>query len=174
MNPHSEENLVSNFGDGDDVGADGKEFLTFMLGSEEYGVEILKVQEIRRYDHITRVPGAPEFIKGLSNLRGLIVPIVDLRIKFLLGIPTYDRLTTVIILNINNRLVGIVVSAVSDVIKLAPRQIQSFPNCSINLKPEHLIGLGSIGERMIILVNVDRLMTSSEMELMDQVDETSG
>ena len=81
MNPHSEENLVSNFGDGDDVGADGKEFLTFMLGSEEYGVEILKVQEIRRYDHITRVPGAPEFIKGLSNLRGLIVSGFDLEIR---------------------------------------------------------------------------------------------
>ena len=174
MNPYSGETLIRNRGDDNDVGADGKEFLTFMLGTEEYGVEILKVQEIRRYDHMTRVPGAPEFIKGLSNLRGLIVPIVDLRIKFLLGIPTYDRLTTVIILNINNRLVGIVVSSVSDVITLVPRQIQSFQNSSINLKSECLIGLGSIGERMIILVNADRLMTSSEMDLMDQVDETLG
>lgn len=152
---------------GCDTEINRQEFLTFMLGNEEYGIEILKVQEIRGYDNVTRIPGAPAFIKGVSNLRGLIVPIVDMRIKLELGIPSYDALTVVIILNINGRLVGIVVGSVCDVITLTPPQIQDLPICDAALPAEYLFGLSKIGERMVILINVDKLMTSGEMALMD-------
>ncbi len=148
-----------------------QEFLTFMLGNEEYGIDILKVQEIRGYDNVTRIPGVPEFIKGVTNLRGLIVPIIDMRIKFKLGVTTYDHLTAVIILNINERLAGIVVSGVSDVITLNPNQIQTLTSYSSSLKSEYLLGLCSIGERMVILINVDRLMTGAEMSLTENTDE---
>lgn len=146
------------------------EFLTFMLGEEEYGIDILKVQEIRGYDNVTRIPGAPDFIKGLTNLRGLIVPIVDMRLKFQLGEPVYDHLTVVVVLNIEGRLVGIVVGSVSDVISVMPGEIQNVSDCSPLLKPEYLLGLISVGERMVILINVDRLMGSGEMGLVELGD----
>ncbi|MFZ4698501.1 MAG: chemotaxis protein CheW [Candidatus Methylumidiphilus sp.] len=168
---NSEKPVKVVIGGGDDAGADSQEYLTFMLGNEEYGIDILKVQEIRGYDNVTRVPSAPVFIKGLINLRGLIVPIVDMRIKFKLGIPSYDHLTTVIILDINGRFVGIVVSGVSDVINITPRQIQSLPNNGSTLKSEYLLGLCSIGERMVILIDVDRLMLSEEIALKHGTDE---
>ena len=152
--------------------SEGQEFLTFMLGNEQYGIDIKKVQEIRGYDNVTRVPNVPEFIKGVINLRGLIVPIVDMRIKFKLDTPTYDTLTVVIILNVKGRLVGRVVSSVFDVISLTPRQIQILPNCDSILKQEYLIGLSSIGERVVILIDIERLMTSEEMALMDNSDES--
>ena len=96
----------------------GKEFLAFKLGAEEYGIDILKVQEIRGYEAVTRIANAPEFIKGVINLRGIIIPVVDMRIKFKLGEPVYDQFTVVIILNINGRVVGMVVDSVSDVTSL--------------------------------------------------------
>ena len=104
--------------------AEGREFLTFRLGAEEYGIEILKVQEIRGWDTPTAIAGTPQFIKGVINLRGTIVPIVDLRLKFGLGEAVYDECTVVIILNVARRVVGVVVDAVSDVITLAPQQIR--------------------------------------------------
>jgi purine-binding chemotaxis protein CheW len=158
--------------DDDNCSSESQEFLIFMLGNEQYGIDIKKVQEIRGYDNVTRVPGTPEFIKGVTNLRGLIVPIVDMRIKFKLDIPSYDLLTVVIILTVKGRLVGMVVSSVSDVISLTPRQIQILPNCESILKPEYLIGLSSIGERVVILIDIERFMTSDEMALMDNTDES--
>ena len=149
-----------------------REFITFMLGKEEYGIDILQVQEIRGYDHVTRVPGIPKFIKGLTNLRGSIVPIIDMRVKFLLDDPSYDHLTTVIILNINERLLGMVVSSVSDVIKLNPSQIQTVSGSRFNLKSEYLIGLGSFEQRMIILINAEKLITSEDMALVDNTGST--
>jgi len=149
---------------------DSKKYLTFILGEEEYAIDILKVKEIRGYDQVTRIPGTPEFIKGVTNLRGSIVPIIDLRIKFNLGIPTYDGFTTVIILDISNRLVGIVTSSVSDVITLKLSQIQDLPNCGFILKSEYLLGLASVDDRMIILIDADKLMTSSETALMGNSD----
>ena len=105
------------------VGQAANEFLTFILGSEEYGIEILKVQEIRGYDAITHIANAPAFIKGVVNLRGVIVPIIDMRLKFNLEQVNYDDFTVVIVLNIGSRVVGIVVDAVSDVITLTPAQL---------------------------------------------------
>jgi len=151
------------------TGAIGSEFLTFTLGSEEYGMDILKVQEIRGYDAVTTIANTPEFIKGVINLRGTIVPIVDLRIKFHLGTVEYNQLTVVIILNLGHRVVGIVVDSVSDVLALTPEQIRPAPDLSAGLDTRYLMGLGTVGERMLILVDIEKLMSSNEMELMDQV-----
>jgi purine-binding chemotaxis protein CheW len=145
------------------------EFLAFKLGGEEYGIDILKVQEIRGYDAVTRIANAPEFIKGVVNLRGIIVPIVDMRIKFNLGTPTYDQFTVVIILNIGNRIMGMVVDSVSDVVTLASEQIKPAPEMGTGLNTDYITGLGAIDERMLILVDIDRLMSSAEIGLLDKL-----
>ncbi|MFC7514165.1 chemotaxis protein CheW [Herbaspirillum sp. GCM10030257] len=147
----------------------GQEYLAFTLGKEEYGIDILKVQEIRGYETVTRIANAPDFIKGVVNLRGIIVPIVDMRIKFQLGEPTYDQFTVVIILNIGGRVVGMVVDSVSDVITLSPEQIKPAPEMGTALNTDYLIGLGTIDQRMLILVDIDRLMSSAEMGLIDKI-----
>jgi purine-binding chemotaxis protein CheW len=143
----------------------GKEFLAFKLGTEEYGIDILKVQEIRGYEAVTRIANAPEFIKGVINLRGIIIPVVDMRIKFQLGEPVYDQFTVVIILNINGRVVGMVVDSVSDVTTLRPDQIKAAPDLGTAFSSEYMIGLGTIDQRMLILVDIYRLMSSPEMGL---------
>jgi purine-binding chemotaxis protein CheW len=147
----------------------GHEFLAFTLGKEEYGIQILKVQEIRGYESVTRIANAPDFIKGVVNLRGIIVPIVDMRIKFNLGEPTYDQFTVVIILNVGGRVVGMVVDSVSDVTTLSPEQIKPAPEMGTVLNTDYLIGLGTLDQRMLILVDIDRLMSSDEMGLIEKI-----
>ena len=144
-----------------------RELLTFTLGSEEYGIDILKVQEIRGYEAVTTIANAPEFIKGVINLRGIIVPVVDMRIKFKLGSVTYDETTVVIILNIANRVVGMVVDGVSDATTLKPEEIRPAPEFGAGLDVQYLQGLGTVDARMIILVDIEKLMSSRDMELMD-------
>jgi len=131
------------------------EYLTFTLGAEEYGVEILKVQEIRGYEAVTKIANAPAFIKGVSNLRGTIVPIVDMRIKFNLGEAEYNQFTVVIILNVAGRIVGMVVDSVSDVIELKPEQIRPAPDFSSSLDTKYITGLGTVDERMLILMDIE-------------------
>ena len=145
------------------------EYLTFVLGSEEYGIEILKVQEIRGYDAVTKIANTPDFIKGVINLRGTIAPIVDLRVRFNLGNVEYNELTVVIILNLSNRVVGVVVDSVSDVLTLTPDQIKAAPSLSTSLDTRYITGMGTIDQRMLILVDIERLMTSRDMELVDEV-----
>jgi purine-binding chemotaxis protein CheW len=147
------------------------EVLAFTLGQEEYGIDIQKVQELRGYDTVTRIANAPEHIKGVVNLRGIIVPIIDMRIKFNLGTPTYDQFTVVIILNIGSRVMGMVVDSVSDVITLKPEQIKPAPEMGSVLDTGYLIGLGTIDARMLILVDIDKLMSSSEMGLVTQTEQ---
>jgi purine-binding chemotaxis protein CheW len=147
--------------------ADSRELLTFTLGSEEYGIDILKVQEIRGYDAVTTIANAPEFIKGVINLRGIIVPIVDMRIKFNLGNVTYNNLTVVIILNVANRVVGMVVDGVSDVIALTPDQLKAAPEFSGAMGAQYITGLGTVDDRMIIVVDIEKLMTGRDMDLVD-------
>ncbi|MDC9613092.1 chemotaxis protein CheW [Xenorhabdus khoisanae] len=147
----------------------GKEYLVFTLGDEEYGIEILKVQEIRGYDHVTRIANTPAFIKGITNLRGVIVPIIDLRIKFSQEDITYNDNTVVIVLNLLNRVVGIVVDGVSDVLSLKEDQICPAPEFAVTLSTEYLTGLGSLDERMLILVDIEKLLSSEEMALVDSV-----
>jgi purine-binding chemotaxis protein CheW len=143
------------------------EYLTFRLGNEEYGIDILKVQEIRGYDAVTAIANAPAFIKGVINLRGVIVPIVDLRIKFNVGAARYDAFTVVIILNIARRVVGIVVDSVSDVLTLQAGQVKPAPEFATTLNTEYILGLGTVDARMLILVDIEQLMTSADMALMD-------
>ena len=145
----------------------GQEFLVFTLGDEEYGIDILKVQEIRGYDQVTRIANTPDFIKGVTNLRGVIVPIVDLRVKFSQGDVEYDDNTVVIVLNLGQRVVGIVVDGVSDVLSLTAEQIRPAPEFAVTLSPEYLTGLGALGDRMLILVNIEKLLNSDEMALLD-------
>jgi purine-binding chemotaxis protein CheW len=149
--------------------AAGQEFLVFTLGAEEYGIDILKVQEIRGYDSVTRIANAPAFIKGVINLRGIIVPIVDMRIKFNLGRVEYDNQTVVIILNVAHRVVGMVVDGVSDVLTLMKEQVMPAPEFGSTLSTEYLTGLGTVDGRMLILMDIEKLMTSREMELIDHV-----
>ena len=150
-----------------------RELLTFTLGSEEYGIDILKVQEIRGYEAVTTIANAPEFIKGVINLRGIIVPVVDMRIKFKLGSVTYNETTVVIILNVANRVVGMVVDGVSDVTTLKADEIKPPPEFGSGLDTDICKGLGTVDERMIILVDIEKLMSSRDMELIDTVEETT-
>ena len=145
------------------------EFLTFRLGSEEYGMDILKVQEIRGYDSITQIANAPEFIKGVVNLRGIIVPIIDMRIKFELGNVEYDQFTVVIILNVSGRVMGIVVDGVSDVISLDLDQMRATPEFGSVIDTEYIMGLGTVEDRMLILIDIEKLMGSTDMGLIEQV-----
>jgi purine-binding chemotaxis protein CheW len=147
----------------------GGEYLTFVLGDEEYGLEILKVQEIRGYDTVTQIANTPDFIKGVVNLRGKIVPIVDLRIKFHLGKVVYDEFTVVIILNLGGRVVGIVVDGVSDVMALKEDQIRDVPSLVTSIDTKYIVGLATVEQQMLILVDIEQLMSSQEMELLDTV-----
>jgi purine-binding chemotaxis protein CheW len=144
------------------------EYLTFTLGKEEYGIDILKVQEIRGYDAVTHIANAPEFIKGVVNLRGVIVPIVDMRIKFKLGEPTYNEFTVVIIMNVLGRIIGMVVDGVSDVMALSPEQIKAAPEMGSSMDTDYITGLGTLNDQMLILVDIERLMSSEEMQVMEQ------
>jgi len=153
-------------------GDKSQEYLVFTLGEEEYGIEILKVQEIRSYDRVTRIANTPRFITGVTNLRGVIVPIVDLRVKFQLAAEDVNENTATIILNLADRVVGIVVDGVSDVLSLGHEQIRPAPDFSVTLATEYLLGLGSLGERMLILVDIEKLLNSDEMELVERLAET--
>ncbi len=147
----------------------GQEFLVFTLGDEEYGIDILKVQEIRGYDQVTRIANTPEFIKGVTNLRGVIVPIIDLRVKFAQQDVEYNENTVVIVLNLEHRVVGIVVDGVSDVLSLMQEQIRPAPEFAVTMSTEYLTGLGALGERMLILVDIEKLLSSEEMALVDNL-----
>ena len=149
-----------------DVATD--EFLTFALGEEEYGVDTLKVQEIRGYEAVTRLPDAPDYIKGVINLRGTIVPVIDMRIKFNLDKVEYDAMTVMIVLNVADRVVGIVVDGVSDVIRLGGAQIREVPELGAAIDRKFLTGIGTLDERMLILLDIERLMTSAEMGLVTE------
>ena len=144
-----------------------RELLTFTLGREEYGIDILKVQEIRGYDAVTTIANTPKFIKGVISLRGIIVPIIDMRIKFNLGNVTYNELTVVIILNVAKRVMGMVVDGVSDVIALKADQIKPPPEFSSALDMQYIMGLGTVDERMIIVIDIEKLMTSRDMDLVE-------
>lgn len=142
-----------------------REYLTFRLDAEEYGIDILKVQEIRGYESPTRVADAPPFIKGVINLRGTIVPIVDMRLKFNCAKAEYNSFTVVIVLNLRNRIVGIVVDSVSDVMELPPQSFKAAPDIDSVIDSATVLGLGSLGDRMLILLDIERLMSAPDMGL---------
>lgn len=145
------------------VAAGAREYLTFRLDQEEYGIDILKVQEIRSFEKPTRIANAPEFIKGVVNLRGTIVPIVDMRLKFRCAKAEYNAFTVVIILNLRNRIVGIVVDSVSDVMELPAGSVKAAPDMDTVIDADAVLGLASLGERMLILLDIEKLMSGMDM-----------
>lgn len=144
-----------------------QEYLAFTLGDEEYGIDILRVQEIRGYNAVTKLANSPAFIKGVINLRGNIVPIVDMRIKFNLEKAEYNEFIVVIILNVAGRIVGMVVDGVSDVLTLSPDQIRPAPEFGHSFDTEYLTGLGAVDQRMLILIDIEKLMSSPDMGLIN-------
>jgi purine-binding chemotaxis protein CheW len=151
--------------------AHGGEYLTFRLGQEEYGIDILRVQEIRSYEPPTRIANAPAFIKGVVNLRGVIVPIIDLRVKLGCETVEYNGFTVVVVLNVRGRVVGAVVDSVSDVLQLGSDGIKAAPELSSSVDSAYITGIGAIksgdGERMLILMDIEALMSSADMGLID-------
>jgi purine-binding chemotaxis protein CheW len=143
--------------------ASGGQFLTLRLGTEEYAIDILRVQEIRSYEEPTRMVNAPMFIKGVVNLRGVIIPIVDLRLKLNIDKAEYDEFTVVIILNVRGTVIGAVVDAVSDVVTLTSQSIKPAPQFDTAIDARFITGLASVGERMLIVMNMDVLMSNAEM-----------
>jgi purine-binding chemotaxis protein CheW len=146
-----------------------REFLAFKLGQEEYGINILRVQEIRSFEAPTQIAKAPAYILGVVNLRGVIVPIVDMRMKFNLPQASFDEFTVVIVLNIDEHVIGMVVDAVSDVINLSPQEMRPVPTLNIAINTEHLLAIGSVAQRMLILLDIEKLMRSSDMGLINPV-----
>jgi len=145
-----------------------REFLAFKLGREEYGVDILRVQEIRSYEAPTRMANAPDHVKGVINLRGVIVPIIDMRIKFSMEEVKYDNFTVVIVLNIGQQVIGMVVDSVSDVITLAPEQLRPVPEFSGAVDSGQVMAIGSVGDRMLILLDIEKVMGAADVGLATQ------
>ena len=155
----------------------GREYLTFRLGSEEYGIDILKVQEIRSYEPPTKIANAPSYLKGVVNLRGVIVPIVDLRIKFnclnASGEAEINSFTVVIVLNVRGRVVGAVVDSVSDVMQLTEQMIQPAPEMSNSIvDTTYITGIANVSDRLLILMDIESLMGSAEMGLINSLSAT--
>jgi purine-binding chemotaxis protein CheW len=142
-----------------------REFLAFKLGDEEYGIDILRVQEIRSYEEPTRIANAPGELKGVVNLRGVIVPIIDLRIRLCLEHVRYDDFTIVIVLNIADRVMGVVVDAVSDVISLTADQMRAVPELGAAIAEDHLLAIGAVDDRMLILVDIEKFMAGTPADL---------
>ncbi|MDX5406020.1 MAG: chemotaxis protein CheW [Chromatiaceae bacterium] len=153
-----------------DAESQPQEFLSFVLGNEHYALDIMSVKEIRGYEPVTKIAKAPAFIKGVLNLRGDVVPIIDLRIKFDIGEPVYNEFTIVIMLNVLNRIVGIVVDAVSDVVTLQGDEILPPPEFGVAFDSNYLKGLATIDEKMLILVDIEALIGSEELGLITNTD----
>lgn len=143
------------------------EYLAFRLGKEEYAIDILRVQEIRSYENPTRIANAPEHVKGVVNLRGIIVPIIDLRMQLGCGEAQYNAFTVVVVLNVRGHVIGAVVDSVSDVLELSKDQINQAPEMSTTVDTTFITGIASVGERMLILMDIESLMSSADMGLID-------
>jgi len=144
------------------------QFVTFVIGEETYGVEVLKVQEIIGMTQITHVPNAMSFMKGVINLRGSVVPVVDMRIKFSMGEREYDTFTVIIIVEVRGRMIGMIVDSVSDVVNIPVRSIQDTPHFSAKIETDFIMGIGQVEEKLVIILDVDRIMSSEEMTELDR------
>lgn len=139
------------------------QYVTFVIGEETYGVEVLKVQEIIGMTQITHVPNAMSFMKGVINLRGSVVPVVDMRIKFTMTEREYDAFTVIIIVEVRGRMIGMIVDSVSDVVSIPVKGIQDTPHFSAKIETDFIMGIGQIEEKLVIILDVDRIMSSEEL-----------
>jgi purine-binding chemotaxis protein CheW len=151
-----------------------REILVFVLGTEEYGVDILKVQEIRGYDKVTPIPSAPDYLKGVANLRGVIVPIVDMRVKFRLPEVRYDQFTVVVILRFASRVIGLVVDGVSDVIALTANEVKEAPHLGSVVDSSFIAAVATQDDRMVLLLDMEKLLSTGELDLLHRVADTAG
>jgi len=151
-----------------------REVLVFVLGGEEYCVDILKVQEIRGYEKVTPIPAAPAYLKGVVNLRGVIVPVIDLRMKFGMAEPRYDAFTVVIVLRIAGRDVGAVVDGVSDVLQLAASEVKPAPSLGSVVDASFIAGLATQSGRMILILDIEKLLSSGELNLLREAAAAGG
>lgn len=142
--------------------ASASQFLTFVLGEEQYGIEILKVQEIKGYSAITPIPNTPPHIKGVINLRGTVVPVVDLRAKFSLADTEYNKFTVIIVVTVGEKVIGMLVDAVSDVLDIAASDMRPAPDLGVHVDTRFISGMATIGERMTVLLDIDRLLSADE------------
>ena len=153
-----------------------QQYLTFILDGEEYGVDILRVQEIKGWDRVTPIPNTPEFIRGVLNLRGTIVPIIDLRLRFNLQHLAYGPTTVVIMLKVysgddKSRIMGIVVDGVSDVYNMPEDQIKPSPDFGAAVDTAFIRGLATVNEKMVIMLDIDHMLNSSELAMLDSAGE---
>ena len=150
-----------------------REVLVFVLGAEEYGVDILKVQEIRGCDKVKPIPRAPAYLKGVMSLRGIVVPVVDLRVKFNLAEARYDDFTVMVVLRISGRVIGLVVDAVADVVQLGAGDIKPPPQLGSIVDGSYIAGLATPGERMVLLLDIEKLLSSGELNLLASTAEAT-
>jgi chemotaxis signal transduction protein/hemoglobin-like flavoprotein len=143
---------------------EGNQFLTFTLGEENYGVDILRVQEIKGYTPVTRIPNTPEYIRGVLNLRGTITPIVDLRTKFGMEKLDYSTFTVIVVLVVKNRVVGVVVDAVSDVLNIGEKDIQETPEFGSNIDVSFIKGIGKSGDKLISILDIDKVLSVDDLD----------
>ncbi|UPG91546.1 chemotaxis protein CheW [Luteibacter aegosomaticola] len=149
------------------VADEAAQYLTVNLGNEEYGVDILAVREIRGWTPVTRIPQAPSYVLGVLNLRGAIVPVLDLRLRFGLAREEYTATTVCVIVMVAGRQFGVVVDAVSDVVEVSPSGIRPVPDMGTTVDTEYLKGLTSVGERMVLLLDVDRLLQPQDAQMLE-------
>jgi len=153
---------------------DKREFLTFMLAGEEYGVDILRVQEIKGWDEVTNIPNTPDYIRGVINLRGTIVPIIDMRLRFKLESKEYDATTVVVVLRVknengNDRTMGVVVDAVSDVYNVPHNDIKPSPDFGMAVDTEFVNGLATVDDKMVIVLNIDHMLNADELAAVETI-----
>jgi purine-binding chemotaxis protein CheW len=147
---------------------DLERYVTFMIGEEIYGVEVLQVREIIGMTQITHVPNSMDFMKGVINLRGSVVPVVDMRIKFRMDEREYDAFTVILIVEVQERLIGLIVDSVSDVVGIPVESMQETPHFSANIETDYIKGIGNRDDQLIIILDVDLILSSEELERMDR------
>lgn len=151
-----------------DLFADSDQFLTFTIEEEEYGIEILRVQEIKGLSKIRPIPNAPHYVKGVMNLRGAVVPILDLRSRFGIAEADYNQFTVIIMVSVGGKMFGLVVDAVSDVLNIAKEQIEETPDVGGDVDTSFFRGMGKVGEKLVLLLNIDKLLASEKIESLGQ------
>ncbi|MCA9472432.1 MAG: chemotaxis protein CheW [Nitrospirales bacterium] len=156
------------------LSADGQQYLTFDLAEEHYGVDILKVQEIKGYTAVTKIPNTPEYLKGVLNLRGTIVPIVDLRLKFGMGMTQPTAFTVIVVVNVCKRVMGFLVDAVSDVLEFANKDIQPPPELGSTVDITFVSGIGSCNDRLVTLLDIDRVLIDTEVAAVTAASQEQG
>ena len=147
------------------------QFLTFALNSEEYGIEILRTREIIGVMDITTVPQTPDFMKGVINLRGKVIPVIDLRLKFSMQEEEYTQETCIIVVEANNSQVGIIVDSVSEVLNIKNGEIENTPSFGQGIDTDFLMGLGKVNEKIIILLDIEQILSSEVMDIVKQIEE---